>query len=69
MYQKHISEFQNEIISLGCQYGIKLYDWDGSVLIYDYNFHDNGIGVDDQLVTGAQAKGSAIFKQIKTCIP
>ena len=43
----------------GCQYGIKLYDWDGSLLIYDYNFHDNGIGVDDQLVTGAQAKGVA----------
>ena len=39
-----------------------MYDWDGSVLIYDFDFHDSGIGVDDQLVTGAIAKGqSATF--------
>jgi hypothetical protein len=41
----------------GCQFGIQLYDWDGSTLIFNYNFIENGIGIDDRQVTGAMAKG------------
>ena len=45
----------------GSQYGIKLFDWDGSAQIYDYDFNDNGIGVDDRLVAGGMARGNIIF--------
>lgn len=47
------------VLVLGSQYGIRLYDWDGSTLIYNYDFNENGIGVDDKQVTGGMAKGIA----------
>lgn len=41
------------VLVLGCQYGIRLYDWDGSQLFYKFDFEENGIGVDDkQVLTG-----------------
>ncbi len=39
--------------------GIKLFDWDGSTQIYDFDFLENGIGVDDRLVSGAMGRGIA----------
>ena len=45
------------VLVLGSQFGIKLFDWDGSTLIYYYDFVENGIGVDDREVTGGQARG------------
>lgn len=42
---------------IGSQFGIQLYDWDGSTLIFNYNFIENGIGIDERQVTGAMAKG------------
>ena len=51
---------QCTVLVLGSQYGIKLYDWDGSTLIYYFDFVENGIGVDDrQIVEGAMARGVA----------
>ncbi len=44
---------------LGSQAGIKLFDWDGSTQIYEYDFTENGIGVDDRLVAGGMARGIA----------
>ena len=40
------------VLVLGSQYGIRLYDWDGSTLIYKFDFVESGIGVDDRQVTG-----------------
>ena len=37
--------------------GVKLFDWDGGTEIYDYDFSENGIGVDDRLVAGGKARG------------
>ena len=45
------------VLVLGSQFGIKLFDWDGSTLIYYYDFIENGIGVDDREVTGGQGRG------------
>ena len=45
------------ILVLGSQFGIKLFDWDGSTLIYYYDFIENGIGIDEREVTGGQARG------------
>ena len=38
------------LVVLGSQYGIQIYDWNGSVLIYDYDFLKNDIQVDDKQV-------------------
>ena len=43
---------------VGCQFGIQLYDWDGSTMIHSFDFQDNGIGVDGKLVTGGLVKGT-----------
>ncbi len=43
----------------GSQAGIKLFDWDGSTQIYEYDFNENGIGVDERLVAGGMARGIA----------
>ena len=43
---------------IGCQFGIQLYDWDGSTMIHSFDFQDNGIGVDGKLVTGGLVKGT-----------
>ena len=40
------------VLVLGSQYGIRLYDWDGSALFYKFDFAENGIGVDERQVTG-----------------
>ena len=40
------------VLVLGSQYGIRLYDWDGSALFYKFDFIENGIGVDERQVTG-----------------
>ena len=48
---------QSSGLFIGCQFGIQLYDWDGSTLIFNYNFVENGIGIDERQVTGAMAKG------------
>ena len=40
------------VLVLGSQYGIRLYDWDGSALFYKFDFVENGIGVDERQVTG-----------------
>ena len=45
------------VLALGSQFGIKLFDWDGSTLIYYYDFIENGIGIDEREVTGGQARG------------
>ena len=45
------------IVLSGCQFGIQLYDWDGTTLIHSYDFQENGIGVDGKLVTGGMVKG------------
>ena len=47
-------------IVIGCQFGVQLYDWDGSVLIHSSDFQENGIGVDGKLVTGGLVKGKGI---------
>ena len=44
---------------VGCQFGIQLYDWDGSTMIHSFDFQDNGIGVDGKLVTGGLVKGKS----------
>ena len=46
------------VLVLGCQFGMKLFDWDGSTQIFEYDFHDHGIGVDDRLVAGGMARGT-----------
>ena len=38
------------LVVLGSQYGIQIYDWNGSVLIYDYDFLKNDIQVDEKQV-------------------
>ena len=45
---------------IGCQFGVQLYDWDGSVLIHSFDFQENGIGVDGKLVTGGLVKGGKL---------
>ena len=40
----------SNLVVLGSQYGIQIYDWNGSVLIYDYDFLKNDIQVDDKQV-------------------
>ena len=47
------------VLVLGCQSGLKLFDWDGSTQIFEYDFHENGIGVDDRYVAGGMARGIA----------
>ena len=47
------------VLVLGCQSGVKLFDWDGSTQIFEYDFHENGIGVDDRYVAGGMARGIA----------
>ena len=48
---------------IGCQFGVQLYDWDGSVLIHSFDFQENGIGVDGKLVTGGLVKGGDFIFQ------
>ena len=48
----------------GCQFGIQLYDWDGSTMIHSFDFQDNGIGVDGKLVTGGLVKGAISFQPL-----
>ena len=40
----------SNLVVLGSQYGIQIYDWNGSVLIYDFDFLKNDIQVDDKQV-------------------
>ena len=49
---------------IGCQFGVQLYDWDGSVLIHSFDFQENGIGVDGKLVTGGLVKGGRLHISI-----
>ena len=56
------------VLVLGSQFGIKLYDWDGSTLIFHYGFVENGIGVDDRQVTGAMARGKPIKVKIMSSV-
>ena len=51
-------------IIAGCQFGIQLYDWDGSTMIHSFDFQDNGIGVDGKLVTGGLVKGAILFQPL-----
>ena len=48
------------VLVLGSQYGIRLYDWDGSALFYKFDFVENGIGVDEKQVTGTVTEGEKI---------
>lgn len=50
---------QCTVLVLGSQFGLRMYEWDGSTMIYEYDFSDNGIGVDERLVGGAAARGIA----------
>ena len=38
------------LLVLGSQYGLQIYDWNGSVLIYDYDFASEGVGPDEKQV-------------------
>ena len=49
------------VLVLGSQFGMKLFDWDGSTQIFEYDFHEHGIGVDDRLVAGGMARGKYAF--------
>ena len=50
--------FKSSFLMLaGCQFGIQLYDWDGSTMVHSFDFQENGIGVDGKLVTGGLVKG------------
>ncbi len=55
--KSNIFKSYQKLLLSGCQFGIQLYDWDGSTLIFNYNFVENGIGIDERQVTGAMAKG------------
>ena len=54
----------NHSLIVGCQFGIQLYDWDGSTMIHSFDFQDNGIGVDGKLVTGGLVKGAISFQPL-----
>ena len=45
-----IMTMTSNLVVLGSQYGIQIYDWNGSVLIYDFDFLKNDIQVDDKQV-------------------
>ena len=38
------------LLVLGSQYGVQIYDWNGAVLIYDYDFVSEGVGPDEKQV-------------------
>ena len=38
------------LLVLGSQYGIQIYDWNGAVLIHEFDFAHHGIGADEKQV-------------------
>ena len=57
------------VLVLGSQYGIRLYDWDGSALFYKFDFVENGIGVDEKQVTGTVTVHSLLKVKISAHRP
>ena len=43
------------LLVLGSQYGIQIYDWDGSNLVYEFDFAEAGIVGEEKQVGGAIA--------------
>ncbi len=47
------------VLVVASKKGIQFYDWNGQTRIFEYDFAENGIGVDDRLVNGAAGRGIA----------
>ena len=50
------------LLVLGSQYGVQIYDWNGAILIHDYDFIQQGVAKDEKQVNSIQ---SILFIMIK----
>lgn len=52
---------EERLTLLPSQYGVQLYDWDGANMVFEYDFQEQGVALDERQVGGCQDRLCSSF--------